>query len=249
MDDQKIKMEQTFLALLQKALQQGRKNGGRISREEIREIFEAFSLDEEQTGQVENYLQAHKIAVGNGQGGEEALLEEEKGYLDSYRQMLEEIPKVSDSVLEALKISAMAGEASARRELSEQMLPAVVDIARLYAGQGVSIEDLIGAGNEALVRGVSLLGYLDSPDEVDGALAKRVMDSMEDLISLTMDQSVTDREMEDLVNLVADQAKELSETLGRKVTARELAGEGEVTMEQITEALRLTGGQIESLEG
>lgn len=142
----------------------------------------------------------------------------------------------------------MAGEHSAQKELSEQMLSSVVDIAKLYSGQGVSIEELIGAGNEALVTGVRLLGHLDSPQEVDGELGRRVMDSMEDLISAMLDDHAMDRQMEDMVNLVADKAHELAHELGRKVTPAELAGEGDVTMEQITEAVRLTGSRIEDLD-
>ena len=138
-------------------------------------------------------------------------------------ESLKEIPKLSDQVMDAVRISAMAGERSAQRELTEQMLDKVVDIARLYSGQGISIEELIGTGNEALVTGVKLLGHLDSPREVDGELARRVMDSMEDLIAVTMENNTRDREMEDLVNLVADKAKELSQILGRKVTPQELA--------------------------
>ena len=167
--------------------------------------------------------------------------------ITSYMAILEDVPKVSDQVLEALKISAMAGEASAQRELSEQMLGNVVDIARLYVGQGVGIEELIGAGNEALVTGVTLLGHLDSPQEVEGELGRRIMDSMEDLISMMLDDHALDRELEDLTNLVADKARELARTLGRKVTVQELAREGEVTAEQIAEALRLTGGRIEDI--
>ena len=110
------------------------------------------------------------------------------------------------------------------------------------------MEELVGAGNEALVTGVKLLGHLDSPREVDGELARRVMDSMEDLIAVTMENNTRDREMEDLVNLVADKAKELSQILGRKVTPQELADEGDVTLDQIREALRLTGDGIESLD-
>ena len=45
-----------------------------------------------------------------------------------------------------------------------------------------------------------------------------------------------------------DKAAELAKTLGRKVTPEELAREGEVTMEQITEAVRATGKAIEDIE-
>lgn len=236
------------MLLLQKTLKEARENGGRISRDEISEIFSGLSLDRSQLEQVEGYLKAHKIVVGTQAGDVDALPEVERDFLTSYMEMLDNIPELSDSVLEALKISAMAGEHSAQKELSEQMMKAVVDIAHLYAGQGVSIEELIGAGNEALVTGVRLLGHLESPQEVEGELGRRIMDSMEDLISMMLDDHAQDRQMEDLVNLVADKARELAAELGRKVTPMELAGEGEVTAEQIEEAVRLTGGRIEDLD-
>ena len=236
------------MLLLQKTLKEARENGGRISRDEISEIFSGLSLDRSQLEQVEGYLKAHKIVVGTQAGDVDALPEVERDFLTSYMEMLDNIPELSDSVLEALKISAMAGEHSAQKELSEQMLRDVVDIARLYAGQGVSIEELIGAGNEALVTGVRLLGHLDSPQDVDGEIGRRIMDSMEDLIAAMLDDNAMDRKMEDMVNLVADKAHELAEELGRKVTPMELAGEGNVTAEQIMEAVRLTGGKIEDLD-
>jgi RNA polymerase primary sigma factor len=248
MSDKNINKEQEFMLLLQKTLKEARENGGRISRDEISEIFSGLSLDKSQLEQVEGYLKAHKIVVGTQAGDVDALPEVERDFLTSYMEMLDNIPELSDSVLEALKISAMAGEHSAQKELSEQMLRDVVDIARLYAGQGVSIEELIGAGNEALVTGVRLLGHLDSPQDVDGEIGRRIMDSMEDLIAAMLDDNAMDRKMEDMVNLVADKAHELAEELGRKVTPMELAGEGDVTAEQIMEAVRLTGGKIEDLD-
>jgi RNA polymerase primary sigma factor len=248
MSDKNINKEQEFMLLLQKTLKEARENGGRISRDEISEIFSGLSLDRSQLEQVEGYLKTHKIVVGTQAGDVDALPEVERDFLTSYMEILDNIPELSDSVLEALKISAMAGEHSAQKELSEQMLRDVVDIARLYAGQGVSIEELIGAGNEALVTGVRLLGHLDSPQDVDGEIGRRIMDSMEDLIAAMLDDNAMDRKMEDMVNLVADKAHELAEELGRKVTPMELAGEGDVTAEQIMEAVRLTGGKIEDLD-
>ena len=245
--DYKVQKEQEFLALLQKTLKQARGNGGVISRDEIAEIFDAISLEDSQLVQVEDYLKANKIIVGTQAGDLDALPEKERDFLSSYMEIIDTVPRVSDSVLDALKISAMAGERSAQKELSEQMLGSVVDIARLYSGQGLSIEELIAVGNEALVTGVNLLGYLESSAEVEGALGKRVMDSMEDAIAAMLDDKAVDRDMEDLVNLVADKAHELAAELGRKVTPLELAGEGDVTSEHIMEAVRLTGGRIEDL--
>lgn len=246
--DNNIQKEQEFMALLQKTVKQARDNGGVISRDEIGEIFASVSLEEKQLAQVEEYLKANKIVVGTQAGDIDALPEKERDFLSSYLEIIEAVPKVSDSVLDAMKISAMAGERSAQKELCEQMLGAVVDIARLYSGQGLSIEELIAAGNEALVTGVNLLGYLESSAEVEGALGKRIMDSMEDAIAAMLDDKAASRDFEDLANLVADKAHELAKELGRKVTPLELAGEGDVTVEQIMEAVRLTGGKIKDLD-
>ena len=142
----------------------------------------------------------------------------------------------------------MAGDEQAQKRLAEVMLIRVVDIARLYAGQDVLIEDLIGAGNEALARGVKLLAPLETPDEVDGALGRRIMDAMEDLISQRIDERAADRDVEDLVNRVAKEAGELAQDLGRKVTVAELAREGVVSEEEILRAIRFCGGKIEELE-
>ena len=135
------------MKLLQETLKQARRRGGIISREEVAENFEKLSLDKEQLDQVEAYLKAHKITVGVTSGNEEDLPEEERDFLESYMEMLAAVPRLSDSVLEAVEISAMAGESSAQKELIEQMLGNVVDIAKLYTGQGVSVEELVGPGN------------------------------------------------------------------------------------------------------
>ena len=95
---------------------------------------------------------------------------------------------------------------------------------------------------------MTLLAPLESPREVSGFLGRRIMDSMEDLISANLDEKAVGKEIEDRVNRVADLARELAETLMRKVTPEELAHEGEVTIEEIQEAVRLSGGKIEDLD-
>lgn len=243
-----IVKEQEFLRLLQEVRKEAKSRGGRISRGEIRELFGSFSLDEGQFAQVEAYLQANKVIIGAGTGDPDALPEGERDFLYAYLESIEGIEKLPDSVLDAVKLSAMAGEPSAQRQLAEQMLGSVVDIARLYAGQGVAIEDLIGTGNEALTQGVALLGHLEHPQEVAGELGRRIMDAMEDQISAMLDDHALGTQMEDVANLVADKAAELSRMLGRKVSIEELLAEGGVTREQIAQAERLTGRRIEEID-
>ena len=149
-------------------------------------------------------------------------------------------------VREYLKGSGIGiGEALPIEEvLVEYSLRKVVDIARLYAGQGVYMEDLIGAGNERLLTAVTQLAPLEKPDEVDGYLGRRIMDAMEDLVASNLDEKAAEKAVEERVNLVADRARELAEELGRKVSVAELAREYDMDPEDIQEAVRLSGNAI-----
>ena len=106
------------------------------------------------------------------------------------------------------------------------------------------MEDLIGAGNEALLTAVKQLAPLEAPDEVDGFIGRRIMDAMEDLIALNLDIKAAEKTVEEKVNLIADRARELAEELGRKVSVAELAKEYEMDPEEIAEAVRLSGNAI-----
>ena len=110
----------------------------------------------------------------------------------------------------------MAGETDAQQRLIELHLADVAEIAKLYAGQGVLLEDLVGEGNLALSFGVTMLGSLEKPDEVEGMLGKMIMDAMEEYIAEHAENSKIDKRVEDKVNKVADKARELAEELHRK---------------------------------
>ena len=145
-------------------------------------------------------------------------------------------------------MAAMSGETQAKKRLIEVMLSDVVDMAKLYTGQGVFIEDLIGEGNVALTLGVEMLGALEEPDEVPGMLAKMAMDAMEELISDEAGNKKADDKLVDKVNKIADAARELATDLGRKVTVEELAVEGKFSKKAIEDAIRLSGQKIEDIE-
>lgn len=243
-----IRKEQLFLSRLQSLVAEARKKGNTVSEEEIGESFRDLELTSGQMDQVRSYLAAQKIGIGEPLQYEDVITEEEHNYMEDYEAMIAALPALPDGVLHALKLSAMAGDRDAQSRLTEALLSRVIDIARLYAGQGVLMEDLIGGGNEALAVGVTLLGPLEKAEEVEGFLGRRIMDAMEDLIASNMDDKAGDRAVEDRVNKVADKARELSEELMRKVTPEELAGEGELTLEEILEAVRLSGNRIEDLD-
>lgn len=248
MVERKEDQEKRLQDILRSIVPAARRNRGVIDKEQLDKALSELELDARQEKLVEDYLAANNIGIDVPLEAEEKLSEEESNYLEEYSRMVKELEQPSQGELEAAEIRAMAGEPAAQKKLAEWMLPKVVDLAKLYAGQGVYMEDLIGAGNEALVRGTKLLAPLDDPNEVEAALAERIMNAMEDLVAENLDAVSADETAAELANKVLEKANELSEALRRKVTVEELAAEGDVTQEEIQEAIRICANKIESLD-
>ncbi len=219
-----------------------------ISRQQVEEVFKEHSLSKEQFGLIYDYLKQHKIGVGEPVDLDEYLSKEETDYLEEYKKSIYQKEPASEGEREAVILSAMAGEKEARERLICLFLPQVVEISRLYAGQGVLLEDLIGEGNVALSMGVSLLGCAEHAKDAEGMLARMVMDAMEALIAQSRQEADKDRKILDRVNQVAGKARELAGELHRKVTVEELSQETGMSQKTIREAFRMSGFAIEDLE-
>lgn len=240
--------ELQFSKTLQKVKDLAKLSGNTISKEEVDEAFREMEFGEEQMKMVYEYLEKANIGIDKEVDTEALLTTEDEGYLKFYLEELRELPTVSEGEKEATILSAMAGDDAAQEKLIQILLPQVIDMAKLYAGQGVLLEDLIGEGNVALTIGVTMLGCFENAGEAQGAIAKMIMDAMEELVVSYVAEDEVDQKIAERVNSISDKAKELAEALGRKVTKEELAEETEIDVEDIAEAIRFSGGQIEYLE-
>lgn len=244
-----MNQKQHFAEVIEDIVKLARSQGNVISRIQLEEMLSEIGIETEQLVHVYEYLNSIKIGVDEQVNLDEYLTKDEADYLEMYMDSLQELPKLSDGEKKACMISAMAGEIDARKQLIEIMLPDIVDLAKLYAGQGVMVEDLIGEGNIAVAMGVEMLGALESADEVAGTLAQMAMNAMEELIAQEADEHKTDEKMADKVNRVTDAAKILAEDLGRKITVDELVAEGKLSRKMIEDAIRLSGERIQYFEG
>lgn len=218
-----------------------------ISKQQVEEAFAPLSLDVGQMDMVYDYLHQRHIGIGEPVNPDEYLDREEKDYLEAYLAQLKEIPVLSDGQLEAVTLSAMAGDGDAQTRLAQAYLPQVVEIAKLYAGQGVYLEDLIGEGNVAVAVGVTMLGALEHAAEAQGMLGSMIMNAMEEHIAENAEESKKDKKIADKVNKVADAARELAEELHRKVTVEEVVQESGLGRRAVEDALRMSGGRIEDI--
>lgn len=239
--------EVQFASTLEEVRQKAKAQNNCISHAEVEEAFAPLSLSQEQMDMVYQYLRQKKIGIGEPVDYEEYLQEEEKDYLASYLESLA-FGEVSKGEREAVTLSAMAGDADAVGRLTEIFLPEVVEIAKLYAGQGVYLEDLIGEGNVALSQGVIMLGALEHASEAQGMLARMIMDAMEEYIADNAREAKKDSKIADKVNQVADAANALYEELRRKVTVEELMAEAGFSRKAIEDAVRMSGGKIEAID-
>ena len=243
-----MKKEELFLQKITELRETAKLQGQVVSKEQIAEFIEENELNEEQSRLLYEYLKQNKIGIDEKINPDEYLTKEDVSYLELYLEELTKLPQVSEAQKLALSMAAMAGEKNAKHRLLEAYLPYVVDIAKLYAGQGAYLEDLIGEGNVALTMGMEMLGALEKPEEVQGTLGKLVMDAMEEFIEENISEKKTDKKVEERVNKVADKAKELSEELRRKVTVEELMEETGMSEKEIRDALRITANRIEEIE-
>lgn len=222
--------------------------GNVVSKEQVEEQFSYMKLNKAQKELIYDYLHNEKIGIDEPVNPDDYLTEDDKKYIDMYLEELSEIPTPDDSVVDAYLIQAMAGERDVFDKLITAFLPQVVDIAKMYVGQGVSYEDLIGEGNVALAVLMDMLGSQDSPKECREMIASMVMQAMEELIEENKTEVESFDEWARSANEVLDKAKEMSEELLRKVTIEELCKEYDLDPEMVKNVCEVTGNAIEFIE-
>ena len=232
-----MNQEMQFAKALEDIRGLAREQGNTVSRKQVEETFGAIGIQGTQLEPVYEYLHSKNIGIDQPVNIEQVLSPDDRDYLSRYIQSLTRLPALSEGQRRAFLMAAMAGEEEGKERILQFFLPRVVDIAKLYSGQGMLLEDLIGEGNVALALGVEMLGCAEEPEEAEGMLAKMIMDAMEEAIGNDLQARQADREL----------AKELAESLQRKVTVRELAEEAGFSEEAIREALRLSGNKIEHI--
>ena len=240
--------EATFTKLLVELKETAAAQGNVLATEQVEEQFEAYNLNEEQMSLVYEYLKGAKIGVDEPVDLDAMLEGEDRKYLDMYLEELAKLPPVSDGKKEALLLSAMAGETSVYHEVIEAFLPQVVDIAKIYAGQGVLLEDLIGEGNVALAVLMDMLGSQDSAKDAEEMVVQMVMQAMENLIYENQSENDSAGEWAEKANFVMEKANALADDLLRKVSMEEVSRETGMSVEEIAEVLQVTGWKIEVID-
>ena len=237
-----------FAQILEQLKDTARFQGNMLTSAEISEAFGEWELEEAQLSLIHEYFQKNHIGIDEPGDVDENLSGDDVNFLEMYLEELKELPVVSDGEKRAVMMSALAGDIGAQAKLIEIFLPQVVEISKLYAGQGALIEDLIGEGNVATASAVAMLDCVDGIDEVEGFIGKMIMDAMEEFVREDSDHHQIDENVLDRVNDVNDKAKELYDSLLRKVTIKEVADELGIAEEKVREAVKFSANHIDYIE-
>ena len=245
-----MREETLFSQTLEKICALAKEQGNLIKEEQIKDAFAVAGMEMggEQLSMIYEYLKTKKIGIGEPVDPFDYLSEEEADYLGSYLKELEAFLDISEGEKEAVTLSAMARDPDAKRRLIEIFLPQVAEIAKLYAGQGAYLEDLIGEGNVALTMAVEMLDSAENVSAAHGMIASMIMEAMENHIAENADAKKAGEKLATKANDVLERAGEMAKEMGRKVTVRELADETGMSEEQIREAVRITADNIDYLD-
>ena len=237
--------EEIFREELAALLQLGKEQGGRLSKEQVKNAFPDSGIDKRKISHVYEYLMASQIAIEgiSVSKEQENVLDENESEAKGADAKKEQLSGKKTELPDSLPKDREA----AREQLLNALLPKVSEIARLYEGQGVLQEDLIGEGNVALFEAMSVSELFDAYDreEAEGFFAGVIMEAMEGLIDMENKAQEADAKVLERINLVAEKAEELYRDLRRKITVEEICKETGLTAEEIREACRLSGDQID----
>ena len=182
-------------------------------------------LDETQIGELEHELSAEGVALD-----------------DPVKAYLKEIGRVPLRTMEQeleLARAARAGDADARRKLSEANLRLVVSVAKRYAGRGLPFLDLIQEGNLGLMKAAEKF----EPDRGFRFSTYATWWIRQAITRAIADQARTIRipvHMVETINKLIRVSRQLLQELGREPTPEEIAAEMNMPVERVREILKIS---------
>lgn len=238
-----------FLKKISKLIEKGIKDG-KISQDELSEIFDDIILDDDQMDALYNCFSTAQIEIVDTttEELEEVDTKEELPEIeyvadeDTLRRYLREmgrIPMVSmEKEIELAKRIAN-GDTEAREELTKANLRLVVSIAKRYTNRGMPLVDLIQEGNMGLLKAVEKFDYTKGY-KFSTYATWWIRQAITRAIA---DQSKTIRIPMHIIEMTSHYLKvhrELTHVLGREPTIEEIAVEMQLPEEKVANIILMS---------
>ena len=181
-------------------------------------------LDETQLGQLEHELSAEGVALDDP--------------VHTYLKEIGRVPLLTAQQEADLARAAQAGDADARRALSEANLRLVVSVAKRYAGRGLPFLDLIQEGNLGLMKAAEKF----EPERGFKFSTYATWWIRQAITRAIADQARTIRipvHMVETINKVIRVSRQLLQELGHDPSAEEIAAEMNMPVDKVREILKI----------
>ena len=238
------------------------RQGGAVSVADILKAFPDIELDEDQIGEIYDYLDRENITLKDyvphdtrtldlsGEEEEEALSEEDRKMLDLYLEDLEAVlPLAQDEI--AMLAAQLSGadedsREAARMRLAEGNLHYAVLLAREFAGRGVPLIDLIQEANLSLMESLDAYGAGDG--DLEDWLEKGARRALRAMVKEEEGYSRMQEDMTSAANRILETVKEQEAAEGRALSAAELAERLGMPAARVEEVLKESAKAIKNAE-
>ena len=181
-------------------------------------------LDDAQIGRLENELSSEGVALDDP--------------VKTYLKEIGRVPLLTAGQEMALAKAARAGDADARRALSEANLRLVVSVAKRYAGRGLPFLDLIQEGNLGLMKAAEKF----EPERGFKFSTYATWWIRQAITRAIADQARTIRipvHMVETINKVIRVSRQLLQELGHDPSPEEIAEEMNMPVDKVREILKI----------
>lgn len=260
-----------FQEMLADILEVAKVQGNKLSVQEIKSLFGGMDLNDKQFEQIFAYLTAYHINIEGYVGGvteytkaveqsdcsdgpeleTEPLKDKSKDtkevdsiYLKMYLEDLEAMKDCSEEENITLIKHICEHDDDAKNRFIEGNLRLVVELAKEYRNQGITLEDLIQEGNIGLLNSVDCLSYLQDIGNWKQFVSNYIRKSIDSAIKEQENSCNFENSIVKKIKFLNDAANELAEDLGRKADIHELAAYTNLSLKEIGDILNLSADAV-----
>lgn len=224
-----------------------------LPKEEILKYFDKMDLNEAQKNMILEYLlkpqddeEETEAEVVEETGDEATDKEAEKvdnlpnsPVFQMYLEEIQELPVLSEEVLEDLYEDLLDGDAHAIQIISESWMMRVLEQAKQLSVMEEDFSDVIQEGNMALFMKLSELCGSEEQMDVDGVLEQAVLSAMKSCIQELAGEDDVENAMVGKATLVNEARKYLMEENGKEPSIRELAAYTRMSEKELADIIAL----------
>ena len=220
---------------------------GYEAKEEIEEVVKKYA-DAAKAQLEEAVKEGFEKKTGIKKKNNKKDIKFQSEFLNMYLEELRYIEKMTAKEEQKLIELLLSGDEKAEASYIERKLHKVVDIAKGFELTEDYFKELIEEGNLGLLMGLNELKGIEGEDNPIEFIESRIENAMQSFIEESLEIESSANAMVAKVNFVSDAAKRMKEMNGSSPTLKELASYTNLTEDELTDIIELSGDNLKTKE-